>query len=233
MFFPLKDENPTYNRPYVTVSLIVINVLVYLYTLPMSQQAFRVFLFKFGLIPYEIVHLSELVPEISFPVFLTPFTSMFLHGGFMHLLGNMLFLWIFGNNVEDFLGPIKFIIFYFVSGLAAVLLFVIFGPNSQVPLVGASGAIAGILGAYMILWPRARILTLIWLFYFIRLAHIPAKFMLGFWFFYQLLMSTSSIGGGTGGGVAWLAHVGGFAFGWVWFRFIASKKRPAHFHWQR
>ena len=159
MFFPIKDENPTVNKPYVTVTLIVINVLVYLYTMPMSRKAFQIFLYKFGLIPYELVHIEELTPQYAVPVFLTPFTSMFLHGGFWHLLGNMLFLWIFGNNIEDFLGPVKFIIFYIASGLAAVVLFVVFGPNSQVPLVGASGAIAGVLGAYLILYPHARILT--------------------------------------------------------------------------
>jgi len=220
MFFPLKDENPTTNKPYVTVGLIVINVLVYFYTFPMNVRVFQMFMFKFGLIPYELVHFEELTPELAVPVFLTPFTSMFLHGGFMHLFGNMLFLWIFGNNIEDFLGPIKFIIFYFASGLAAVVLFVIFGPNSQIPLVGASGAIAGVLGAYLILFPNARIVTLVWLF-FIQVVRIPAKIMLGFWFFYQLLMSLM----GGGGGVAWLAHVGGFAFGWLWFRYIAGRRQ--------
>ena len=220
MFFPIKDENPTVNKPYVTVSLIVINTLVYLYTFPMNPKVFQIFMYKFGLIPYELVHLEELTPHFSFPVLLTPFTSMFVHGGFMHLLGNMLFLWIFGNNIEDYLGPVKFIIFYLVSGLSAVFLFVLFGPNSQVPLVGASGAIAGVLGAYLVLFPHARIVTLIWLF-FIQVVRIPAKFLLGFWFFYQLLMSVA----GGGGGVAWLAHVGGFAFGYIWFRFIAARNR--------
>ena len=220
MFFPIKDENPTVNKPYVTVSLIVINVLVYLYTMPMSRKAFQIFMYKFGLIPYELVHVEELTPQYAVPVFLTPLTSMFLHGGFWHLLGNMLFLWIFGNNIEDFLGPVKFTIFYFASGLAAVVLFVVFGPNSQVPLVGASGAIAGVLGAYLILYPHARILTVIFLF-FIQIVRIPAKFLLGFWFFYQLLMSVM----GGGGGVAWLAHVGGFAFGYIWFRYVAGRRQ--------
>lgn len=223
MFFPLKDENPTYSKPILTVSLIVINCLVYFYSWPMHQKVFQIFMFKYGLIPYELVHMAELTPDFAVPVFLTPFTSMFLHGGFLHLAGNMLFLWIFGNNIEDYLGSVKFIIFYLVSGLAAVFLFVLFGPNSKVPLVGASGAIAGVLGAYLVLYPRAKILTLIWLFYFIRIVKLPASFMLGFWFFYQLLMSAAS--SGTGGGVAWLAHVGGFAFGWAWFKFFASKRR--------
>ncbi|PKK84457.1 MAG: rhomboid family intramembrane serine protease [candidate division Zixibacteria bacterium HGW-Zixibacteria-1] len=220
MFFPIKDENPTVNKPYVTVSLIVINVLVYMYTFPMNAKVFQIFMYKFGLIPFELVHLEELTPRYAVPILLTPLTSMFVHGGFMHLFGNMLFLWIFGNNIEDYLGPVKFTIFYFVSGLAAVFLFVLFGPNSQIPLIGASGAIAGVLGAYLVLFPRARIVTLIWLF-FIQVVRIPAKFLLGFWFFYQLLMSAM----GGGGGVAWLAHVGGFAFGYLWFRFVAARRR--------
>jgi len=223
MFFPLKDELPTQNKPYVTIALIAVNALVYLYSALLPRRSFMIFLYQYGVIPVEIVHLTELTPEFSAPILLTPFTSMFLHGGFMHLAGNMLYLWIFGNNIEDHLGPVKFIIFYLVSGLAAVLLFVLFSPGSNVPLVGASGAIAGILGAYLVLHPRARVLTLIWVFYFIRLVHIPASFILGFWFFYQLIMSAISTG--SGGGVAWLAHVGGFAFGYVWFRFVLKRRR--------
>jgi membrane associated rhomboid family serine protease len=223
MFFPLKDENPTVNKPIITVSLIILNCLVFLYSWAKSGQGFQIFVYQFGLIPYELVHLTELTPDFAAPVLLTPFTSMFLHGGFMHLGGNMLFLWIFGNNIEDNLGPMKFLLFYFASGMAAVVLFVIFSPNSDVPMVGASGAIAGVLGAYLVLFPRARILTLMWIFFFIRIVRLPASFMLGFWFIYQLFMSLAS--GGGGGGVAWLAHVGGFAFGWVWFRFVLKKRK--------
>ncbi|UCD17363.1 MAG: rhomboid family intramembrane serine protease [Candidatus Zixiibacteriota bacterium] len=223
MFLPLKDENPTINRPYATVALIAINVLIYLYSLPMSARGYQIFLFQFGLIPFEVTHLTELTPQFSVPILLTPFSSMFLHGGFMHLAGNMLYLWIFGNNIEDYLGPVKFILFYVVSGLAAAFLFIIFSPSSQIPMVGASGAIAGIMGAYIVLYPRARIVTLLFLFYFIRLIHVPASVVLGFWFVYQLFMSAAAAGGG--GGVAWLAHVGGFVFGYAWFRFVAARKR--------
>jgi len=223
MFFPLKDENPTVNKPIVTVSLIVINVAVFLYSLMQGDRGFHIFLYKFGLIPYEVIHLAELTPEIGVPVLLNPFSSMFLHGGFMHLIGNMLFLWIFGNNVEDELGSTKFALFYIFAGLAAAVLFVVFSPNSEIPMVGASGAIAGVLGAYLVLYPKARIVTLVWIFFFIRIVKMPAKVMLGFWFFYQLFMSLSDIGG-IGGGVAWLAHVGGFAFGYLWFK-RKQKKR--------
>ncbi len=222
MFIPIKDENPTVNKPYLTVTLIIVNCLVFFYSYMQSTRGFQIFLFKYGLIPHELVHLTELTPEIGVPVLLTPFTSMFLHAGILHLAGNMLFLWIFGNNIEDHLGPVRFLIFYLVSGLAAVLLYTIFSPNSQMPLVGASGAIAGVLGAYLVLYPRARVVTLMFLFYFIRIIKMPAKFMLGFWFFYQLFMSIAASGGE--GGVAWLAHIGGFAFGYLWFRIFVRKK---------
>jgi len=223
MFFPLKDENPTRNKPVVTVTLIVINCLVYFYSAMKPDQGFQIFLYQYGLIPTEIFHLSELTPQYSAPIFLTPFTSMFMHGGLMHLLGNMLYLWIFGNNIEDYLGPFKFLGFYLLSGLAADFLFVLFSPNSQVPMIGASGAIAGVLGAYLVLFPHARILTFMFLFFFIRMIYLPAKIILGFWFFYQLLMSASSFGS-SGGGVAWLAHVGGFGFGWLLFRYLSKRR---------
>jgi len=222
MFIPIKDENPTRTKPIVTFILIVINCLVYLYSITKPAQEFQIFIYQFGLIPIEITHLAELTPQFSAPIFLSPLTSMFMHGGFMHLAGNMLYLWIFGNNIEDRLGPFKFLLFYLVSGLAADFLFIVFSPSSQIPMVGASGAIAGVLGAYLVLFPRARVLTVLFLFYFIRLVHLPAKVILGFWFFYQLLMSF--MGAGGGGGVAWLAHVGGFAFGWAWFRFISGRR---------
>jgi len=148
-----------------------------------------------------------------------------MHGGILHLGGNMLYLWIFGNNIEDYFGPVRFIIFYLVAGLAAAFVFIAFSPNSNIPMVGASGAVSGVLGAYLVLYPRARVLTLVWIFYFIRLVHLPAKFLLGFWFFYQLLMSLMETAGG--GGVAWMAHIGGFAFGFLALRLIVRKRRRA------
>ncbi|MCK4632541.1 MAG: rhomboid family intramembrane serine protease [candidate division Zixibacteria bacterium] len=176
-----------------------------------GHEGFQVLTFQFGFIPYELINSRELIPELAISPYFTAISSMFMHGGWMHLIGNMLFLWIFGNNVEDYFGPIKFIIFYLVSGLAAIALFTIFGPNSQIPLVGASGAIAGLMGAYIVLHPRARVTVLVILF-FIQFVVLPAKVVLGIWFFIQLLLSFS--GSSTGGGVAYLAHVGGFVFGW-------------------
>ncbi len=221
MFIPLKDEIPTTRKPIVTVIIIAVNTLIYIYTATLPQLQLRFFVSQFALIPYDLTHLSESLPAYSFPAYLTPLTSMFLHGGLLHLGGNMLFLWVFGNNIEDHLGPIKYILFYLVSGLAAAGMFVLFSPNSQIPLVGASGAIAGVMGAYFVLYPRAKILTLIFLFYFIRIVRIPAAFVLGFWIFYQILMS--ALDTGSGGGVAWLAHVGGFGFGYIIFRIFSSR----------
>ena len=222
MFLPLKDEHPGPNKPYATFIIIVLNCIVYFLSMGRTPQEFNIFIYKYGLIPYEIVHMTELTPQYHWPILLSPISSMFTHAGFMHLAGNMLYLWIFGNNVENHLGPVKFTIFYLVSGLAAAFMFVIFSPNSQIPLVGASGAIAGVMGAYMFLFPHARILTLLFLFYFIRIMRISAWVILGFWFVYQIFMSAA----GGGGGVAWLAHVGGFGFGYLWFRLVGSRGSP-------
>lgn len=212
MFIPIRDDAPTICTPYVTISLIAINCLVFLYMIMQGGRDFTIMTVQFGFIPYELVNSAELTPQIPASTYLTPFTSMFMHGGFMHLIGNMLVLWIYGNNVEDYFGPIKFIIFYILAGLAAIGLYTIFGPNSDIPLVGASGAIAGLMGAYMILHPKAKITVLI-IFFFIQFVHLPAKIVLAVWFAMQLFMSLSS--SSTGGGVAWMAHIGGFVFGYI------------------
>ncbi len=227
MFFPIRDDQPTFRKPYLTIGLIVVNALIFLYSQTLGIQGFRIFTFQFGFIPYEFVQGVELTPEIAASVWLTPFTSMFMHGGWMHLIGNMLFLWIYGNNVEDYFGPVRFLLFYLLSGLAAITLYTVFAPDSQIPLVGASGAIAGIMGAYMVLHPNARITALI-VFFFIQFIQVSAKVVLGIWFAYQLLMSL--LDRGTGGGVAWLAHVGGFLFGfavlWVLLKMTGRPRPP-------
>lgn len=172
-----------------------------------------------GAIPYELTHFRSLpfFPRISPP--LTLLTSMFLHGGLFHLLFNMLYLWIFGNNVEDYLGRLRYILFYLASGLGASLAHIIFNPNSQMPMIGASGAIAGVLGAYFILYPRANVLTFVFLFIFIRVIPIPASVVLGVWFLMQVLNI------GVGGGVAWFAHIGGFLVGLLLVRTYARRKQ--------
>ncbi|MFQ5721097.1 MAG: rhomboid family intramembrane serine protease [Candidatus Aminicenantales bacterium] len=214
MFIPLKDENPTYRFPLVTVLFIGLNIVVFFYQI-FSPSGLQYYVYKMGAIPYEITHFTTLasIPRISPPLALL--TAMFLHGSLFHLGGNMLYLWIFGNNIEDFLGPVRFIFFYLICGLGASLTHIIFNPNSRVPMIGASGAIAGILGAYMILYPAARVLTLV----FIWVIHIPAAVLLGFWFLAQILNI------GLGGGVAWFAHVGGFLIGIALIKIYAKKKQ--------
>ena len=212
MFIPIRDDAPTIRKPYLTVTLIVVNSLVFLYSFFLGQRGFQHFTYQYGFIPCELVSAVELTPQIPASVYLTPFTSMFMHGGWLHLIGNMLFLWIYGNNVEDYFGPVRFLLFYLASGLAAIALYTLFGPDSQVPLIGASGAIAGVMGGYILLHPRARITVLV-IFFFIQFVTLPAKIVLGVWFAYQLLMSLT--GSATGGGVAWMAHVGGIVFGWA------------------
>jgi len=221
---PLKDDNPVHRTPIITIGLIITNCLVFLYQITLSAHGEQLFVFQYGLIPIEITSLTDMTPEVPFPVLLSPFSSMFLHGDIWHLAGNMLYLWIFGNNIEDYLGRWRFFGFYILSGLAAVALFVAFDPDGKIPLVGASGAIAGILGAYMVAFPRARVLTLIWIIFFIRLIWLPAIFLLGYWFVLQLIMGASTIGETDGGGVAWFAHVGGFAFGWLAMRFYYRRR---------
>jgi len=223
MFIPLKDENPTSRFPYVTVFFIGLNILIFFYQI-LSPQGLQYYVYKMGAIPYEITHFKTLsfFPRISPPLSLI--TSMFLHGGLFHLFGNMLYLWIFGNNIEDFLGPIRFVLFYIFSGLGASLTHIIFNPNSQVPMIGASGAIAGVLGAYLILYPGARVLTLVFLFFFIRILPIPAAVILGLWFLAQVLNI------GLGGGVAWFAHIGGFLIGIGLIKIYSKKKYKVWIH---
>jgi len=212
MFIPIKDDQPTIRFPHFTIGLIFINVAVFLYSQTLGQQGFERFMVLFGFTPELFFDFGANYNAPSW-LLATPVTSMFLHGGWMHLIGNMLFLWIFGNNIEDYFGPVRFLLFYLVSGIAAVAVYTLFNPSSSVPLVGASGAIAGVMGAYMVLHPKARVTVLIF-FFFIFLRQFPAKLVLGFWFVYQLYMSLmSGLVPGAEGGVAFLAHVGGFIFG--------------------
>lgn len=206
MFIPLKDENPTRRFPIITVILLVINCLIFLYQV-FSPGGLEYHVLRFGIIPYEISHWQTTtpVPRVFWPLSLI--TGMFLHGSLLHLAGNMLYLWIFGNNVEDFLGSVKFFLFYLTCGVFASLIQVAIHPNSRIPMIGASGAIAGLLGAYLVLYPSARVRTLVFLVFYITIIYVPAWMLLGFWFVLQL----SNIG--LGGGVAWFAHIGGFLAG--------------------
>jgi len=226
---PIKDDNPLTIKPIVTIALIIINCVVFLYAFSLGRHGFTDFTFKYGLIPAELIQGHDLTPPryafLSTSPFLNVFTSMFMHGGFLHLGGNMLYLWIFGNNIEDVLGHIKFAIFYLLSGIAAVLSFTALSPNSTVPMIGASGAIAGVLGAYIVRFPNARVHTIIWLFFIIQVIKVPAIILLGFWFFLQIINSSSALYSTNGGGVAWFAHIGGFIFGAAVFLIFGLRGR--------
>ncbi len=221
---PIKDENPTYSFPFVTVAIIVIDTLLYLYQSSLGFAS-RAFVLRLGAIPYEITHLVDIQPLSPVHPPLTLFTSLFIHGGFAHLAGNMLFLWIFGNNVEDHLGHTKYLIFYILSGLMASLLQIATNIDSTVPMIGASGAIAGIMGAYIVLYPRAQILTLVFFFFFIDIIRVPAVIFIGIWFLFQILSAS------TGGGVAWYAHIGGFIGGLILIRVMGGKRRRRRFRY--
>jgi membrane associated rhomboid family serine protease len=206
MFIPLRDENPTSRFPAVTVALIAVNAAVFLLQAA-SPQGLELAAVRFGAVPYAITHLRSLPEAAAFPPLLTLLTSMFVHGSLFHLLGNMLYLWIFGNNIEDRLGPVRFALFYAVCGVIAALMHILFEPGSRIPMIGASGAIGGVLGAYLMLFPRARVKVFVFLIFYIDVVAIPAGVVLGLWFFLQILNV------GMGGGVAWFAHVGGFLAG--------------------
>ena len=207
---PLRDSIPSRSFPGTTIALIAANAAVFLYQLSLGPGYGEAFVATFGAVPAAIT--GALHAAAPLPPPLTIVSSMFLHGGVLHLLGNMVFLWIFGNNVEDALGHLRFLVFYLLCGVAGALAHVVTSPASTVPMVGASGAISGVLGAYFLLYPHARIVTLVFLGFLAQTVSIPAFYFLGFWFLMQLL-SGAATAGRAGGGVAFLAHVGGFVAG--------------------
>ncbi len=215
---PLKDDNPTTNRPTVTYFIISLCVLIFL--IQLGSQSFKTgqLFYSYGLIPSVLMGYNQLPMELyAVPAFATIFTSMFMHGGFMHLIGNMLYMWIFADNIEDNLGPTRFTIFYLLSGIGAAMTQVLMNTHSQVPMVGASGAIGGVLGAYLINHPNARVLVLIPFGFFSQLIKIRALYVLGFWFILQFISS--------GGGVAYAAHIGGFVSGMILILFFNKKNK--------
>ena len=221
---PLRDDQPSFSTPFINYFLIVLNVVVFLWELSVSHRALGSFLAEFGVIPQHTI--LVLTGHSSGPptAIILPFlTSMFLHASFLHVGGNMLFLWIFGDNVEDYLGHFRYLLFYLVSGLAAEVTHILLNAHSSVPSIGASGAIAGVMGAYFILYPRARVL--VW-FPPIFLFHVPAWLMLGYWFLINFLSGTAtSIAESTqsSGGVAFWAHVGGFVAGMLMVKVFSER----------
>jgi membrane associated rhomboid family serine protease len=233
--FPLKDNIPTLRFPVVTVTFIALNVIAYFFwqrggiSLNPESQHYLCNLYDFAVIPAEITDPGEQLGPAgcrSAPTWLTLFTAMFMHGGLLHLGGNLLFLWIFGNNVEDSMGPWRFIAFYLLGGLAATALQVAIDPDATVPTIGASGAIAGVLGGYILLFPRARVVTLIFIVFFVTLVEVPAIWVLGFWFIQQVLFGWLDLNAaGAEGGVAYFAHIGGFVFGLLAIKLFADGRK--------
>jgi membrane associated rhomboid family serine protease len=243
---PLKDNIPSERLPLVTWALIIINVLAYFLWQKggIAHGPGNANVIDYGWIPYEIKHPGQQCIEQGEAIacgsdvsgqpsiYVTAFTSMFMHGSILHLAGNMLFLWIFGNNVEDSMGKVKFIAFYLLGGLAALAgqTLVASGDDGIAPLVGASGAIAAVLGGYIVLYPRARVLTAIFIILFFTLIEVPAMVVLGIWFVQQILFGVWGLSDptGGGGGVAYFAHIGGFAFGLLLIRLFAHRQNTAY-----
>ena len=221
---PLKDDNPISGRPIVTYFLIGICVVVFLMQLGSQSYRSGQLFYSYGLIPSVLMGHDHLPVDLyAVPAYVTIFSSMFMHGGFMHLIGNMLYMWIFADNIEDSLGPRNFIIFYFLSGIGAAMAQVSMDTSSQIPMVGASGAIGGVLGAYIINYPKAKVLVLIPFGFFSQLIKIRALYVLGFWFVLQFI--NSSMMSSQGGGVAYAAHIGGFLSGIILILFFNKKAK--------
>jgi len=212
---PLKDENPSKTVPIVNICLILTNFSVFVYQNFFVPGGAEPLIKRLGFIPYEVINAVDLDTKHLVAAPLTLLSSMFVHGGWLHLLGNMLYLWIFGDNVEDTLGHIKYLCFYIMCGVMASLTHGFLNLNSQVPVVGASGAIGGVLGAYMFLFPKARIKTALILLVFVQVVSIPAVILLGYWILIQILSGMTEFGSLTRTGIAWFAHVGGFVAGLI------------------
>ncbi len=211
---PLRDTQPSHSTPIATVVIISLNVLVFLFQVSLGDYERNHFIASFGIVP-ERLHYSSIL------------TSMFLHGGWIHLIGNMWFLWIYGDNVEDVLGHGRFALFYLLCGIAAAVVHILLNADSRVPTIGASGAIAGVMGAYLVKFPHSKILTLVPIFVFFTTVEVPAVFMLIYWFAIQIFSGVGSIGYSnvTKGGVAWFAHIGGFLAGMLLVYLLGSRDR--------
>lgn len=238
---PISDENPTLRAPVVTLLILAALVFIWVFVQGMGAPApLMASVCNLGLVAGEITGRAAVGTGIALgqgwaclvdrePInVLTPLTSMFLHGGWMHLIGNGLFLWVFGNNVEDSMGRVRFLAFYVLGGLAAILGQFLVGADEPVPLIGASGAVAGVLGGYLLLYPRARVVTLVFIVLFFTILELPALFFLGFWFLQQVAFGYFDLAGpaSDSGGVAYFAHIGGFVFGALLIRAFARRRRP-------
>jgi len=220
---PLRDSTPSRTIPFVNYLLITANVLVFLFEVSLGKETSKL-IFHFGLIPPHFLYQFETM-HIRIGAIVPVFSSMFLHGGWMHLIGNMLFLYIFGDNVEDRFGHFKYFVFYLIAGMAAAAMQIYMFPASTTPMVGASGAIAGVLGAYVFMYPTAKILTLVPIIFFFQIIELPAFLFLGFWFALQIISGMFALGiGADAGGVAWWAHIGGFVAGAIFVPFLRKRR---------
>jgi rhomboid family protein len=230
---PFRDNIPSRSTPIITVCLILINVFVFIYELSLGD-ALEPFMYEFGVVPSLITHWPQ--SDLSFVAIVIPFlTSMFLHGGWLHVIGNMWYLWIFGDNVEDRLGHFSYLVFYLLCGIGAGIVHTILNFNTVLPSVGASGAIAGVLGAYVVSYPGARILTLVPIFIFWQIIEIPAVVVLGLWFVMQFFSGTAALAttSASAGGVAWWAHIGGFIIGIILIGLFPRKDSPRYDYYSR
>jgi membrane associated rhomboid family serine protease len=227
---PLRDDNPSGTAQIVTIAFIVMCVLVFLWQLSFGAQGGQRIVYALGVVPASLLGQGQLPPELSLvSPWMTVFTSMFMHGGWMHLIGNMLYLWIFGDNVEDSMGHGRFVVFYLLCGIAAVLAQALPDPSSTIPMVGASGAISGVLGAYLLLYPHARVLVAIPLGFFLHTMRIPAGLVLVLWFGLQLFSSAMAQPGQ--GGVAFRAHIGGFVAGMILIPIFKQRRVRLRLPW--
>jgi membrane associated rhomboid family serine protease len=227
---PLRDDNPSFRPQIVTVTFIVMCVLVWLWQLSFGEQGGQRIVYALGVVPASLLGQQQLPPELSLVApWMTVFTSMFMHGGWMHLIGNMLYLWVFGDNVEDAMGHGRFVVFYLLCGAAAVFAQALPEPSSTIPMVGASGAISGVLGAYLLLYPHARVLVAIPLGFILHTMRIPAGFVLVLWFGLQLLSSAMAQPGQ--GGVAFRAHIGGFIAGMILIPLFKGRQARLRLPW--
>lgn len=216
---PLKDNVPTRTFPIITVCLMVVNILLFLWQRLLMPAAEAEMIYRtFGLVPKEFAVALAARPDLLPYNAMTVITSMFLHGGFLHLGGNMLYLWIFGNNIEDAMGHGRFLLFYLLGGVVAAAFQLLYDPSSEIPMIGASGAVSAVLGAYLVLFPYARVSTLIFIIIFVKVVQLPAMVLLTIWFLMQVLYSQTD-------GVAWYAHIGGFVFGLVTIKLFRRKAR--------
>lgn len=229
MLLPLKDDIPSRRFPFVTYSIIAVNIVVFMFEATMSKEQLQAFFELVAVIPAEYTAFLRGEPVPLLKLLAAPFASMFLHGGWMHLFGNMWFLYLFGDNVEDAMGHSRFLLFYLLTGLAATVAHIFVNPLSPIPIVGASGAISGVVGAYFLMFPTARVLTLVPIFFFVDIVLLPAVVFIGMWFLFQFWSGLLSLAVPHLGGVAWWAHIGGFITGLILAPIMREKQKPIRY----